>query len=173
MVHATNQIRQRPFQTGANKGHQAVFFHVRTGFSTSKLARGSRSAYKFETREYLFDGEPFALNLLDLRDGFGEIDRTRLPAGVEQLPRTAILSAEVDILVSPSAAGPAPATLETTGEPIFSSAWTLAGNPAITLPLFSAAGSGLPIGCQFISGFANDDLLLAASKWVMDVFGSG
>ena len=78
---------------------------------------------------------------------------------------------EVDILVSPSAAGPAPATLETTGEATFSSAWTLAGNPAITLPLFSAAGSGLPIGCQFIAGFANDDMLLAASKWVMDVFG--
>ncbi|OLM01913.1 NAD-specific glutamate dehydrogenase, NADP-specific glutamate dehydrogenase [Pseudonocardia sp. Ae406_Ps2] len=37
--------------------------------------------------------------LLDLRDGYGEIDRSRLPAGVEQLPRTAILSAEVDILV--------------------------------------------------------------------------
>ena len=80
---------------------------------------------------------------------------------------------EVDILVSPSAAGPAPATLETTGEATFSSAWTLAGNPTITLPLFSAAGSGLPIGCQFIAGFANDDMLLAASKWVMDVFGPG
>ena len=80
---------------------------------------------------------------------------------------------EVDIIVSPSAAGPAPATLETTGEATFSSAWTLAGNPAITLPLFSAAGSGLPIGCQFIAGFANDDMLLAASKWVMDVFGPG
>ncbi|WP_425577641.1 Glu/Leu/Phe/Val family dehydrogenase [Nocardia callitridis] len=37
--------------------------------------------------------------LLDLRDGFGEIDRARLPDGVEQLPRTAILGAEVDILV--------------------------------------------------------------------------
>lgn len=37
--------------------------------------------------------------LLDLRDGFGEIDRSRLPAGIEQLPRTAILGAEVDILV--------------------------------------------------------------------------
>ncbi|WP_371859291.1 glutamate dehydrogenase [Nocardia speluncae] len=37
--------------------------------------------------------------LLDLRDGFGEVDRTRLPAGVEQLPRAAVLSAEVDILV--------------------------------------------------------------------------
>lgn len=37
--------------------------------------------------------------LLALRDGFGEIDRTRLPEGVEQLPRTAVLAAEVDILV--------------------------------------------------------------------------
>nr|WP_085914687.1 MULTISPECIES: Glu/Leu/Phe/Val dehydrogenase dimerization domain-containing protein [Pseudonocardia] len=37
--------------------------------------------------------------LLDLRDGYGEIDRTRLPAGVEELPRNAILSSEVDILV--------------------------------------------------------------------------
>ena len=37
--------------------------------------------------------------LLELRDGFGEIDRSRLPEGIEQLPRTAILSADVDILV--------------------------------------------------------------------------
>ncbi|ANY10294.1 glutamate dehydrogenase [Pseudonocardia sp. HH130630-07] len=37
--------------------------------------------------------------LLDLRDGYGEIDRSRLPAGVEQLPRNAILSVEADILV--------------------------------------------------------------------------
>ncbi|MEV1293740.1 Glu/Leu/Phe/Val dehydrogenase dimerization domain-containing protein [Pseudonocardia sp. NPDC049635] len=37
--------------------------------------------------------------LLELRDGYGEIDRSRLPAGVEELPRNAILSAEVDILV--------------------------------------------------------------------------
>ena len=44
------------------------------------------------------------------------------------------LEEEIDILVSPSAAGPAPAPLETTGEATFSSAWTLAGTPAITLP---------------------------------------
>ncbi|MBF6177246.1 Glu/Leu/Phe/Val dehydrogenase dimerization domain-containing protein [Nocardia otitidiscaviarum] len=37
--------------------------------------------------------------LLELRDGFGEIDRSRLPADVERLPRTAIVSADVDILV--------------------------------------------------------------------------
>ncbi len=81
--------------------------------------------------------------------------------------------AEVDILVCPSAAGPAPATLETTGDAAFNSAWTLAGNPAVTLPLFEAKQSGLPIGCQFIAGFANDDLLLAASKGIMEAFGIG
>jgi len=86
--------------------------------------------------------------------------------------RVARTFAEVDLLVSPSAAGPAPATLETTGEATFSSAWTLAGNPAITLPLFRA-GSGLPIGCQLIAGFAEDDRLLAASKKIMELFGSG
>ena len=80
--------------------------------------------------------------------------------------------AEVDILISPSAAGPAPATLETTGEAAFSSAWTLAGNPAITLPLFRAS-SGLPIGCQLIAGLADDDRLLAASKRIMDALGPG
>jgi Asp-tRNA(Asn)/Glu-tRNA(Gln) amidotransferase A subunit family amidase len=81
--------------------------------------------------------------------------------------------ANIDILVTPSAVGPAPATLETTGEAAFSSAWTLAGNPTITLPLFYAKDSGMPIGCQFIAGFANDDLLLAASKEIMKVFGPG
>jgi len=79
---------------------------------------------------------------------------------------------EVDLLVSPSAAGPAPATLETTGGAAFNSAWTLAGNPTITLPLFRAAGSGLPIGGQLIAGFADDDRLLAASRAIMDVFRS-
>ncbi len=80
--------------------------------------------------------------------------------------------AEVDILVSPGAPGPAPATRETTGEATFSSAWTLAGNPAITLPLFRAS-NGLPIGCQLIAGLADDDRLLSASKGIMDAFGPG
>ncbi|MEU5841707.1 Glu/Leu/Phe/Val dehydrogenase dimerization domain-containing protein [Rhodococcus sp. NPDC047139] len=37
--------------------------------------------------------------LLDLRDGYGEIDRSRLPDGVEQLPREAIIAAPADIFV--------------------------------------------------------------------------
>jgi glutamate dehydrogenase (NAD(P)+) len=37
--------------------------------------------------------------LLDLRDGFGEIDRSRVPAHVRQLPRGAVVGVEADIFV--------------------------------------------------------------------------
>jgi glutamate dehydrogenase (NAD(P)+) len=37
--------------------------------------------------------------LLDLRDAFGEVDRSRLPADVEQLPRGAVVATAADILV--------------------------------------------------------------------------
>ena len=37
--------------------------------------------------------------LLDLRDRFGEVDRTRLPAGIQVLPREAVVAAEADIFV--------------------------------------------------------------------------
>ena len=77
---------------------------------------------------------------------------------------------DVDILITPVATGPAPKSLSATGSPAFNSAWSLAGNPVITLPLFSAKESGLPIGCQFVSGFAQDDLLLAAAKQIMSAF---
>ncbi|TCJ99904.1 Glu/Leu/Phe/Val dehydrogenase dimerization domain-containing protein [Nocardia alba] len=37
--------------------------------------------------------------LLDLRDSYGEIDRSRLPAGIEEMARGDVLSTDVDILV--------------------------------------------------------------------------
>lgn len=37
--------------------------------------------------------------LLELRDGFGEIDRTRLPAGVARLPRSAVVGLPADVFV--------------------------------------------------------------------------
>jgi amidase len=77
---------------------------------------------------------------------------------------------EVDIILFPSASGPAPAGLESTGEPTFNSAWSVAGNPVVTLPLFTSAGSGLPIGCQFIAGLGKDDMLLSATASVMSRF---
>ncbi|MGH3951905.1 MAG: Glu/Leu/Phe/Val family dehydrogenase [Pseudonocardiaceae bacterium] len=48
----------------------------------------------------LFDPEGLDIPaLLDLRDVYGEIDRTRLPAGVRELPRDAVVSIATDIFV--------------------------------------------------------------------------
>lgn len=77
---------------------------------------------------------------------------------------------DVDVLLTPSAAGPAPESQAATGSPAFNSAWSLAGNPVIGLPLFNANESGLPIGCQLIAGFAEDDRLLGAAHAVMKEF---
>ena len=77
---------------------------------------------------------------------------------------------DIDILLMPSAKGAALTTLKETGDPIFNSAWTVSGNPAITLPLFNARSSQLPIGCQFVAGFANDMLLLEAAATIMHEF---
>ncbi len=74
---------------------------------------------------------------------------------------------EIDILVMPSAKGAALPTLKETGDPIFNSVWSISGNPSITLPLFNAKESNLPIGCQFVSDFSNDNILLEAAETIM------
>ncbi|WP_406632890.1 Glu/Leu/Phe/Val dehydrogenase dimerization domain-containing protein [Amycolatopsis sp. WGS_07] len=48
----------------------------------------------------LYDPEGLDIpTLLDLRDRFGEVDRTRLPNGVQSLPREAVVAADADIFV--------------------------------------------------------------------------
>ena len=81
--------------------------------------------------------------------------------------RLAETFSDVDVLITPVATGPAPKSLSATGSAAFNAAWSLAGNPVITLPMFSAKETGLPIGCQFIAGFGEDNLLLAAANKLM------
>jgi Asp-tRNA(Asn)/Glu-tRNA(Gln) amidotransferase A subunit family amidase len=71
---------------------------------------------------------------------------------------------EVDFLLTPSAASAAPASLASTGSPVFNRAWTLFGVPCVTLP-FGAAASGLPLGVQLVGAFDQDMALLEWAKW--------
>lgn len=66
---------------------------------------------------------------------------------------------EIDAWISPSAPGPAPEGLDSTGDPVMNLPWTHAGMPAINLP----AGEnpiGLPLGLQLTGRFRGDELLL-------------
>ncbi len=70
-----------------------------------------------------------------------------------------------DAILTPSAPGPAPHGLDSTGDPIFNAIWTLCGTPTITLPLFESE-EGLPMGVQLIGPRGGDARLLRTARWL-------
>jgi Asp-tRNA(Asn)/Glu-tRNA(Gln) amidotransferase A subunit family amidase len=70
-----------------------------------------------------------------------------------------------DAILSPAALGPAPVGLDKTGSSLFNGLWTLAGVPAITLPLFTAE-NGLPMGVQLVGRRGDDARLLRTARWL-------
>jgi Asp-tRNA(Asn)/Glu-tRNA(Gln) amidotransferase A subunit family amidase len=70
---------------------------------------------------------------------------------------------EFDFLLTPSAPGEAPASLASTGDPVFNRAWTLLGNPCVTLP-FGRGPNGLPLGVQLVGALDGDAALLGWAR---------
>jgi Asp-tRNA(Asn)/Glu-tRNA(Gln) amidotransferase A subunit family amidase len=73
--------------------------------------------------------------------------------------------ADVDVLLTPSAAGEAPEGLGSTGDPSFNSIWTLSWAPSLTLPV-STGPNGLPLGIQLVGPRFGDEALFDAAAWV-------
>ncbi len=70
-----------------------------------------------------------------------------------------------DAILTPSAPGTAPLA-DSTGDPSFCSLWSLAGMPAINLPLMSA-DNGLPLGVQLVGQRHADARLLRTARWLV------
>ena len=77
---------------------------------------------------------------------------------------------DYDAILTPPAAGEAPASLETTGDPVFCAMWTLCGLPCVTLPLLKGS-QGLPVGVQLIGGLEEDDRLFRTANWLVGFLG--
>ena len=77
---------------------------------------------------------------------------------------------EVDLVLSPSAEGPAPQGLAITGDPRFSLLWTYTGCPTVTLPT-ALSPEGLPLGLQLAGRSMADGALLAAARKVEALLG--
>jgi Asp-tRNA(Asn)/Glu-tRNA(Gln) amidotransferase A subunit family amidase len=67
---------------------------------------------------------------------------------------------EYPLLLSAAAAGPAPAGLESTGDPSRNAPWTALGVPVISVPLPT---DGAPLGLQIAAAWGRDDELVAAA----------
>lgn len=72
-----------------------------------------------------------------------------------------------DAILTPSALGPAPMGLESTGSALFNGLWTLCRTPAVTLPLLEA-DNGLPMGIQLIGRRGDDARLLRTARWLAE-----
>jgi Asp-tRNA(Asn)/Glu-tRNA(Gln) amidotransferase A subunit family amidase len=76
----------------------------------------------------------------------------------------------IDLWICPSALGPAPEGIGSTGNAAMSWPWTHSGIPSLSLPAGSFA-NGLPSGIQFVAGFMDDERLLAWARDLEKVFG--
>jgi Asp-tRNA(Asn)/Glu-tRNA(Gln) amidotransferase A subunit family amidase len=78
---------------------------------------------------------------------------------------TELFEQRYDAILTPAAAGAAPAGLDSTGDPAFCTLWTLCGMPALSVPLMQAT-SGLPIGVQLVGPRHGDARLLRTARWL-------
>jgi Asp-tRNA(Asn)/Glu-tRNA(Gln) amidotransferase A subunit family amidase len=72
-----------------------------------------------------------------------------------------------DALVTPATLGTAPEGLDSTGDPVMCTLWTLLGLPALSLPLLHGA-NGLPIGVQLVGRRGDDARLLRTARWLVN-----
>ena len=144
----------------------------------------------------LIDAHPIIMNhesaralgweLTNARDGISEGLRERLAFG---LARTGAQVAEaydvfertqrafpdamdgLDVLITPSAPGEAPAGLEWTGDPAFNFIWTSLHVPCVTVPA-GLGPNGMPLGIQIVGRRGDDKAVLAWAQWVAAAIGN-
>jgi Asp-tRNA(Asn)/Glu-tRNA(Gln) amidotransferase A subunit family amidase len=75
-----------------------------------------------------------------------------------------------DAILTPCAPGTAPKGLQSTGDPVFCSLWTLCGMPAISMPLMQGA-NGLPLGVQLVGRRNFDARLMRTARWMVGKLG--
>jgi Asp-tRNA(Asn)/Glu-tRNA(Gln) amidotransferase A subunit family amidase len=76
----------------------------------------------------------------------------------------------LDVLVTPSAPGEAPAGLAWTGDPAFNFIWTSLHVPCVTVPA-GVGPNGLPLGIQIVGRAGDVRAVLAWAQWVAAALG--
>ena len=72
----------------------------------------------------------------------------------------------VDVLLTPTAPGEAPAGHDYAGDPRFQELWTMLHMPVITLPTHTGP-NGLPVGIQLVAARYQEANVFAAARWML------
>lgn len=104
-----------------------------------------------------------------------QVSAVRYRQTVERIPGLVAhfdaVFAEFDAIVTPATLGTAPVGLDATGDPLMCSLWTLAGMPALNLPLLHGA-NGMPLGVQLVGRHGDDARLLRTAHWLVRTLGA-
>ena len=112
--------------------------------------RRFRDLYHFKTVEKLELGR--AISNEALAQALGE--REKFSDTITRLMN----EHQIDLWISPSAVGPAPKGLDSTGDPVMNLPWSQAGLPSINLPS-GRNSDGLPLGLQLTARWQDDEKL--------------
>jgi Asp-tRNA(Asn)/Glu-tRNA(Gln) amidotransferase A subunit family amidase len=139
---------------GAHKVHRTIML-----FEAARAAKPVHSAYRDKFSGVLNEA-------LDEGDGIRESDyRDALKIRLQyQQSLAQFFDRGYAAIITPPAAGEAPATLANTGDPRFCTIWSLAGVPAITIPT-GIGPNGMPLGLQIVGAAEEENYLLATAAW--------
>jgi Asp-tRNA(Asn)/Glu-tRNA(Gln) amidotransferase A subunit family amidase len=70
-----------------------------------------------------------------------------------------------DAILTPATPGSAP-TIDSTGDPVFCTLWSLCGMPSLSLPVLHSADN-LPLGLQLVGRRGDDARLLRSARWLV------
>jgi len=165
---AVQQAAQRAFAAGARSeeiawpdGFDPLFDAQRT----VQLAETARAL----APEYAYRRSQLSAQLVEaIREAHGfpaQRYAEALQTGRSCAARIDALFGGADVIIAPSAVGEAPATLASTGDPLFNRPWQLLGCPVIGLP-FGRGPNGLPLGVSVIARPGQDARLFGAAAWL-------
>jgi len=138
-------------------------------WSWQKTIMEAEMAASFE-REWTSGREQLSPQLRSLIERGRElraVDYQRALAGIPRMVESfdELFVERYDAILTPAALGAAPKGLESTGDPAFCTPWSLAGMPALSLPLMQGT-NGLPLGVQLVGRRDFDARLLRTARWL-------
>ncbi len=180
-------LRRHPWPDASDEMRTAIEIAARTaeaeGASVTEIELPQICADAFKAHGTIHDFEGFnslAYEYDHHRDRIGPhlrnlLDRATVvtPEAYDSARRTtrrarqalASLMADIDVILTPSAPGAAPESLNSTGTSTFNRLWTLMGVPCVNVPGL-ASDAGLPLGVQLVGRFGRDHETLSAARFV-------
>ncbi|MCI0821632.1 MAG: amidase, partial [Chloroflexi bacterium] len=145
---------------GEAYAHHRVMMETETAATHAQLFPGNEHLYGPKLTDYIRRGQAHPATAYVAAAAFR---RT-----MQRLARAAF--ERVDVLLMPTASGPAPRDLTSTGDTRFQSAWSYTGFPSITIPI-GLASNGLPLGMQLAAAPFEEAKLLRVAHWAEQALG--